>query len=1409
MKQCLLKVLRDSHGFSSKDLTMARKYIKGKEYYDNNKAITDSVIEDSGLFLEVMYRKDDKELAVINDNDPRIGNAPLYIHGITKDVAIATYPDSNKPDIFPLDALKVDDTNLHTYIREGLHEDIVDKTAEATLSEVDKAALDAEAEYKKESLEKENIIFGRGKYGSDPKSQYKKEGDVVLKGEKINKLAALNKLAKELDSMDNIGTSDEHKAHLSKVMKVLFSGSGKPMQEMNVYLNKAARSNGGFIDLGKDPGIYLARGQRDQTLGTDMSLIEKFVHELVHGASNFGLNNRSPEIAKQIILLKELRHATMKVLTPEDIMGDVSMSSETREAELRIAKARIKYMNENLEEFLAYALTHEGVIEKLKTVTIKKKTKKYESSVKGVFEQLLDILRNIFDIALKTWTGKQNRRTMQGDLLAMQLVSDFARVNQEVKLEQNAGIWSKLDNTIGDLESKSEKWLDEKEKKASEKVQKMMQSKRRKNIWDYIQIVWFAAAAEEGTPVMQDWLTNVLKQRPEGFIQTIIRHMKKSDKQSNIMQSLTLAAGHLDEQRKSTIDKLTQMVSTVFDKPLKKDQKKALYYSMEVVDGYTVINEFGKEAEMLYRDENILNEEISKLEAVIEDKVTSQEDRYSLMSQTKGLATWMTTGVGSIVQRRNALEIVKYSTRTSNDEVANTVDTLASLYAIQQLDNSTKETTAAVIGRDFVAVENMAKLSKGFMDYKKIRMTEMELSNFPKNYHREEYDSQVAMKIGKVSSKKDLADQGFELAKEIPNNGLGLNTEPLALYRSTTNVREAFDRSSIKYVGDGAQGRLLKEDLITAGMLSTLGPLMNQQMKNASKIASNFEKEVRRGENPAITTTVVPELDGNDRVVDYRAVVSVADKVEYLGLEANPMGVIGRNWAHEADVEETDQHNEVVWDEIMRDMVDHAPMHGTRGVKNHLEYVEISKDSGVFEVKDAARILPKALQEKLVVIEAAKKALRIARRMHKDGSSHKAIREAIKRLPGKSDVEFNEEKGFYQVSDSAVISVVGKNNWERMTRARKAAIRRRLGRGHIMVRRDMVLDTFGIRDLTAAEWVSDKVLGKKVAKALRASIRLIESAWKEVVKIFKVDMIIRMLPVIMGNIVSNLMYSIQYGLNPLDVAKRQLEGVGALKDYLESKKKLTQLIAELSKDPENLELQAEQARIISDMKLNPAMPLLDAHLYQHIVEDVGLEDFKSSSKIARLIDDSTEGVPQFVKTGVHWMFVSEKTSLFQMVTKATAYSDFVARYAQYTLSKEKALAKFERTHGRRMTEDEVQVISDELVIQVRDAYVNYAKPDSRLLQYFNDMGFVAFTKYAVRIQQAIGDLLRGRPLRFALAMIGQELFEGVTSANPDDIAEKSVFTRGPSSWFYSPGVSTILGNIIEPQMYTNIKSALS
>ena len=174
----------------------------------------------------------------------------------------------------------------------------------------------------------------------------------------------------------------------------------------------------------------------------------------------------------------------------------------------------------------------------------------------------------------------------------------------------------------------------------------------------------------------------------------------------------------------------------------------------------------------------------------------------------------------------------------------------------------------------------------------------------------------------------------------------------------------------------------------------------------------------------------------------------------------------------------------------------------------------------------------------------------------------------------------------------------------------------------------------------------------------------------------------------------------------------------------------------------------------ADLKRNPVHPLMEAGMYQAIVEDLNKQDYKSSNKLVKFIDDKTSALPEMVRNGANWLYLSEKTGYFQLMTQATQYSDFIARATEYQLLLERGVDK-------------------KVAMQtILDVFINYGKPASGFEEYLNNMGLFMFTKYAKRILRVIGKSAKNKPVNLLLSVLGQEAFFSV-----DDIWDQNLITR--------------------------------
>lgn len=313
----------------------------------------------------------------------------------------------------------------------------------------------------------------------------------------------------------------------------------------------------------------------------------------------------------------------------------------------------------------------------------------------------------------------------------------------------------------------------------------------------------------------------------------------------------------------------------------------------------------------------------------------------------------------------------------------------------------------------------------------------------------------------------------------------------------------------------------------------------------------------------------------------------------------------------------------------------------------------------------------------------------------------------------------------------------------------------------VAVRRDMLYSYFGFRDMSIANSAPASILPGYTKHAIRVA----EEMWKELVKISKVDIVIRTPMVLVGNVMSNFIYSIQTGESPVEVAKLQIRAVRDLREYIDMNRELIKLrMAKQAGNPLGLDVD-KISSLEENLKSSPVSELMDAGMYQAIIEDIGLNEFKESNAWSKKLNDSLtkHRAPQFIKDGLETIYITDKTKVFKTLTTATQFSDFAARYAQFHLLKRKGVDK------------------DVALKSVLDAFVNYNGND-KTSKYLNDIGLVMFTKYFQRIQRVINQTGSKHPLHFLLAILGQEFITG----DLDEISDQSMFVKDMSNMMYNP-----------------------
>ena len=172
------------------------------------------------------------------------------------------------------------------------------------------------------------------------------------------------------------------------------------------------------------------------------------------------------------------------------------------------------------------------------------------------------------------------------------------------------------------------------------------------------------------------------------------------------------------------------------------------------------------------------------------------------------------------------------------------------------------------------------------------------------------------------------------------------------------------------------------------------------------------------------------------------------------------------------------------------------------------------------------------------------------------------------------------------------------------------------------------------------------------------------------------------------------------------------------------------------------------------MKQNPISKFDEKGLISDIVEDVNVSNNEASKDfIEKAIDKKMKDlkIPQYFRDTFDILMINQGTKLHEYSATAMKYSDLLARYTLY-----KYMVK-ENTRS----ETEIFDILDK-------AFINYTPQDHHILKYLNDIGFMRFTKYWMRIQQYLSSEMLTKKLATTLVAKGTTLALGIDLPTPLD-----------------------------------------
>lgn len=259
------------------------------------------------------------------------------------------------------------------------------------------------------------------------------------------------------------------------------------------------------------------------------------------------------------------------------------------------------------------------------------------------------------------------------------------------------------------------------------------------------------------------------------------------------------------------------------------------------------------------------------------------------------------------------------------------------------------------------------------------------------------------------------------------------------------------------------------------------------------------------------------------------------------------------------------------------------------------------------------------------------------------------------------------------------------------------------------------------------------------------AIRVMEEYLKETTSLSKDYILNRSLIVPLGNLLSNVLHLVQWGINPTEIPKLMKEGYThaiQYQKYMNELDKINFLLKQggLSTAAE-MKYKAKQGQLNTLIKNSPVHPLVQGGILTSITAlEIGEEEDSDTSRLGKLesklgLNTVYNNTPEIVKS----VLLKKDSKAHDFFVKTLDYGDFVAKYALYK-------------HLLRKGKSEYHAMN-----VIREEFINYSANRGAFFDWMNSTGLTWFLNYKLGIQKVILRSFRRNFLRTAAIMSSDSL----------------------------------------------------
>jgi hypothetical protein len=1114
----------------------------------------------------------------------------------------------------------------------------------------------------------------------------------------------LGNLADTYEHIKNTGKMQVSADHDKHLRRILYNIIAKVVDPADLFLK---------TDPNRETAGVLAPGQRNKVFistqpsgvlaqGIAMSTGEVYVHEFVHAVTHSGLK-LNEHLRKQVAVLY---HVAKNNLKYNHFLSDPLDESDP--AEVRAAKDRYDYIfvnprvvvekrydtatglyrtkeySQHLDEFMTLGLTNEHFNRALTAI-------KWDAQKKALFSK-------------DTWSG------IVGDNIQETLTNIYDRIMSFFL--NNFGPERTSTNIAQELESLAQRLaaLDDKNKGVAytilskmdahsatvakftnRKVMSIIAKYPAINIAEHVKT--YGRLIEDSNSLSGQFLRDMRKHMDEmnyGFGQAIITEMKgHTDRMAPLHKILNLRGIIVDQAREAAVINIINVAKKMWSRELEQKEKIALTKGglktdLDSLRDHSTMDEITA----MVGDESVVDGAIKDIMGKINTDASFKQFAIHYKKQAQSLGMHMAQSKtiekvtllnAHLIANMSNTKHSKYLSDESVDRAEALIDQMATLYALKCTPSTQRKRLHDLMVEDIGAVEGVLQMHRDAKREARYTLFDENPNKIIKGYTKEIINQRISMTIATLSAQAELMKQGYSISTPIPRDKR--DPEKAAMF--------------IYIARHGA----------TKNYAAVIASLTNNQAKgtNSRQIQEQLESTIAY------------------RGTDYNNQLVVSKQADLDAMMDTPF-------------KEFDMARFDTLENFMIPKVDDT------GKITEYRYMmdESTKDSLLEKHNEHDTILGAMAGQ---IVDKPNSAI--------------VNSKLIQALKDMFDVEYDSRSAAY-VEISPYTNVKRHREIYHMLPAKaKHNIKKIWGEDRMFVSKDVVDLAFGTRKYSVLEAFAkdpaDRNFMEKTIvnfaqdffkdKAI-VTMKNVEDVIQDLVKLAKNNIIVRTFTTTLGNHMSNVMYCKSRGTGNADYSIWSHVATIGLLRYQATKKALDEAVIKLkiskgrkptaalnqaTLDATTTMLEGKIRELKNELALNPVTNVIEAGMLQSIVDDVETSNVQSPNPgiVDKLMESVNNKTPApFVNFG-KVVFLAEDTKMHKVLNDAVKMTDFVGRYVMY----QQYTTKEGMSH-------------EKAIAQVMHEFVNFNLPTHRMLEYANSMGFVWFSKYALRILKPLKDSIK-------------------------------------------------------------------